>query len=61
MRQNRRAIEDLFLLLFRRLIIIETRERELLKHNNAFNSFWIMIINLLLKDDSAERAVIKKK
>ena len=61
MRQNRRIIENLFFLLFKGLITIETRERKLLKYNNAFNSFRIMIINLFLGGDSIERTTIKKE
>ena len=61
MRQDRRVIEDLLFLLFRGLIIIEARERELLKHNGAFNSFRVMIINLFLENGSIERAIIKKE
>ena len=61
MRQNRRAIENLLFSLFRRLTTIETRERELLKYNNAFNSFRAMIINLSLKGDNTERIIIKKE
>ena len=61
MRQDRRVIENLFFLLFRKLTIIETRERELLKYNNAFNSFRIIIINLSLRGGSIERATTKKE
>ena len=61
MRQDRRIIEDLFFLLFRRLIIIKARERELLRHNSAFNSFRVMIINLFLRSGSTERVIIKKE
>ena len=61
MRQDRRVIEDLLFLLFRRFITVETRERELLKYNNAFNSFRVIIINLLLGGDSAERIITKKE
>ena len=39
MRQDRRVIENLLFLLFKRFIIIEARKRELLKYNNAFNNF----------------------
>ena len=41
--------------------LIRTGKRKLLKYNNAFNSFRIIIINLLLKDDSIERIIIKKE
>ena len=61
MRQNRRIIEDLFFSLFRRLITIKARKRELLRYNNAFNSFRIMIINLFLEDDNTERVITKKE
>ena len=61
MRQDRRIIEDLFFLLFKGFIIIEARERKLLKYNSAFNSFRVIIINLSLKGDSVERAIIKKE
>ena len=61
MRQNRRIIEDLFFLLFKGFIIVKTRKRELLKYNSAFNSFRIIIINLLLGGDSVERVIIKKE
>ena len=60
MRQNRRAIEDLFFLLFKEFTIIETRKRKLLRYNNAFNSFRVIIINLSLEDGNAERAITKK-
>ena len=61
MRQDRRAIEDLLFLLFRGLTTIEARERELLKYNNAFNSFRAMIINLPLEGGSTERAATKEE
>ena len=61
MRQNRRVIENLLFLLFKGFIIIETRERKLLKYNNAFNNFRTIIINLSLKGGSAERAVTKEE
>ena len=61
MRQDRRVIENLFFLLFRRFIIIEARERELLKYNNAFNNFRIIIINLFLRGGNTERVITKKE
>ena len=61
MRQDRRAIEDLLFLLFKGLTIIEARERELLKYNNAFNSFRVIIINLLLGGGSVEYIITKKE
>ena len=61
MRQDRRVIEDLFFLLFKRLITVKTRERELLKYNNAFNNFRIIIINLPLGGGSVERVVTKEE
>ena len=61
MRQNRRVIENLLFLLFRRFITVETRKRELLRYNNAFNNFRVMIINLFLGGGSVERAVIKEE
>ena len=61
MRQNRRVIEDLFFLLFKRLITVDARKRELLRYNNAFNSFRVIIINLLLRGGSAERVVTKEE
>ena len=60
MRQNRRIIKNLLFLLFKGFITIETRQRKLLKHNNAFNSFGVIIINLSLINDSIERIIIKK-
>ena len=61
MRQDRRVIEDLLFLLFREFITIEARKRELLKYNDAFDSFRVMIINLLLGGGSAERTATKKE
>ena len=61
MRQNRRVIEDLLFSLFKRLITIEARKRELLRYNSAFNSFRVMIINLSLKGGNIERVIIKKE
>ena len=61
MRQDRRAIEDLFFLLFRGFTTVEARERKLLKYNNAFNNFRVIIINLLLRDDNVERIIIKEE
>ena len=61
MRQDRRAIEDLLFSLFRGFTTIEARKRELLRHNDAFNSFRAMIINLPLGGGSAERTAIEEK
>ena len=61
MRQDRRVIENLLFLLFGGLIIIEARERELLRYNSAFDSFRAIIINLFLRGDSAERATTKEE
>ena len=61
MRQDRRVIKDLLFLLFKRLIIIEARKRELLRYNNAFNSFRAIIINLSLGGGNIERAIIKEE
>ena len=61
MRQDRPAIENLLFLLFKGFIIIEARERELLRYNNAFNNFRVIIINLLLGGGSIERAATKKE
>ena len=61
MRQNRRIIENLFFLLFKGFITVEARERKLLKYNNAFNNFRIIIINLFLGGGNVERIIIKKE
>ena len=61
MRQDRRVIENLLFLLFKGFTTIETRERKLLRYNDAFNSFRIMIINLPLKGGNTERVIIKKE
>ena len=61
MRQDRRTIEDLLFSLFRGFITVEARKRELLRHNSAFNSFRVIIINLPLGGDSAEYAVTEEE
>ena len=61
MRQDRRTIENLFFSLFKGFTTIETRKRKLLKYNNAFNNFRVIIINLLLGGGSAERVVTKEE
>ena len=61
MRQNRRIIEDLFFSLFKGFITIETRKRKLLRHNGAFDSFRIMIINLFLGGGNIERTITEKE
>ena len=61
MRQDRRIIENLLFLLFKEFTTVEARKRKLLKYNNAFNNFRVIIINLPLRGDSAERIIIKKE
>ena len=61
MRQDRRAIEDLLFSLFGGLTTVEARERELLRHNGAFDSFRAMIMNLPLGGGSAERAATEEE